>query len=255
MIRLSGNKTMLVWLCLLHLIGNGALLGVGYYWLGVGEANASRLALSALLLAIFIAGAAWLHGASLAYFRDPAPHRIGAMLTAPLRRLLPLVLLSVAVAALYFALNLWRPLDASVATTIASFFTLTFQTPVRPGSVQTVLDAIWWVVLWAAIPALLLPLGSGVAARGWRGIGEFGAQWRNWRYWLAAPALLIGAVWVPLRLVTWKPAMGDFSVEMASVIARFGVAYLLFVGLCLLLAFVTSRGKPSLSQPITSASP
>jgi hypothetical protein len=245
----------LLLLCALHLAGNALLLGIGYSWLGVGEANASRLALSAALLTVFVAGAAWLHGTSLAFFRDPAPPSPRAMLRGPLRRLLPLVVLALSVAALYFALNAWRPLDGGASSTVASFFTLKLQQPVRPASVQRIFDVVWWLLLWGAIPALLLPLGSGVAALGWRGFREFGARWKSWRYWLTAPALVVLAIWAPLKLVAWKPVLTGFGVEVASVIARFGLAYLLFVGTCLLLAFVTSRGKPNPSQPTTVPSP
>ncbi len=71
---------------------------------------------------------------------------------------------------------------------------------------------------------------------------------------MLTPVLLVCAVWVPLRLASWKPWMGGFGQEATSLVARFGLAYLLFVVACLLLAFVTSRGRPSFSQPSTVVS-
>src|SRR5437764_2971 len=83
----------------------------------------------------------------------------------------------------------------------------------------------------------------------WLGFAEFGAKRKSWIYWLAIPMLVVLAVWLPFRLMNWTPAMSTFSMETASLIARFGLAYLLFVAGCLLLAFITSRGDPSASQP------
>ncbi len=243
-----------VWLCSLHLIGNAALLGIGYWWLSVGESSNVNLLLSAALLIVLLGGTVWLHGTSLAYYRDPRPTGRTALWGA-LRRLLPLFAVGLVALAIYFGLDAWNPLDRSRSADLASYLTLKLQRPVRPAAVQSVFDAIWWVVRWMLIPALLLPLASGVAAAGWRGIGEFGSRWKSWRYWLLTPILLVCAIWVPLRLVTWKPFMGGFGQEATSLVARFGLAYLLFVAACLALAFVTSRGRPNFNQPSTVVSP
>jgi len=242
------------WLCLLHLVGNALLLGLGYYWLGVGEANTSNLVLSFAVILFFLGGAAWLHGMSLAYFRDPRPVGVHAMLLGPLRRIAPLFVLLILAVALSFSLRNWQPLGSSQSTMVASYFTMTLQTPVRPASVQQVFDATWWLIQWVLLPILILPLASGVATHGWSGFREFGIKLKSWSYWILVPSLLLCAAWVPPRLITWKPATGSFGVEMTSLMARTGLAYLLFVAACLLLAFVTSRGRPSLSQSSTVAS-
>jgi len=239
------------WLCGLHLIGNAALLGVGYWWLSVGESTTANLSLSIALLIVFTVGAAWLHGTSLVYFREPHPPK----LRVPMRGLLPLVALAITSAVIYFALDAWQPLNTDRATNVASYLTLKTQTPIRPAAVQRVFDVLWWIVLWALIPVLLLPLASGIASLGLRGVREFGTRLKDWRYWLMAPALLSVAIWAPLEIVAWKPSRGTFAVELAGFALRFGLAYLLFVGAWLLLAFVTSRGKPSRNQPTTVPSP
>ncbi|MEO5923505.1 MAG: hypothetical protein ABIR70_06735 [Bryobacteraceae bacterium] len=242
----------LVWLFLLHLVGNAVLLGLGYSWLGIGESTNANLALSVGLLLVLLSGTVWLHGSSLAYFRDPQPGTRVALM-ASLRRLLPLFAVGLLAVAVYFALEVWQPLNESRATDVASYFTLKLQKPIRPATVQGVFDVLWWVIRWMLLPALLLPLASGVAAAGWSGFREW--RWKGWSFWLLTPALLVCAVWVPLQLIVWKPWMGSFGQEAASVVARFGAAYLLFVVACLLLAFVTSRGRSSLSQPSTVVSP
>ncbi len=55
-------------LCVLHLLGNALLLWLGYYWLGIGEANGLQLAWSAFVILVFICSAIWLHGTALALF-------------------------------------------------------------------------------------------------------------------------------------------------------------------------------------------
>jgi hypothetical protein len=239
----------------LHLVGNALLLGLGYWWLGVGEADASSLALSAVLLGLFVIGATWLHATSLAYFRDSGASNLRATMIGVLHRLLPVLAVVVVTALIYFGLQAWRPLNDSRATDIASYMTLKSQKPVRPATIQRVFDMAWWVLLWVLLPPLVLPLASGAASLGWRGYREFSARWKDWRYWLLAPVSLIVAVWVPLKLIVWTPMMRGFSTELVSLIARFGLAYLLFVAFCLLLAFVTSRGRPNLSQSTTVVSP
>lgn len=237
-------------LVLLHLIGNAALLGIGYYWLGVGESSGAMLALSIGMLLVFALGAVWLHGVSLAYFRGERDLR--AALLRVVRHLPALLLLAVVVFVLYMWLGAWNP--SAMLLSLASFFTMTFQKPVRPAALLSVFEVVLWVLRWCALPVLLLPLAAGIADRNWRGFGEFGRQLRNWKLWLLIPLLLLAGVWLPLRIAAWRPFAGTFGVEMTSLILRLGVGYLLFVAACLALAFITSRGKPSLSQPTTTVS-
>ena len=247
--------TPLIRLFLLQLVGNAALLGLGYYWLGVGESNAANLTLSAVLILALLAGAAWLHGASLAYFRSAQAGRLRTILRNSLARLLPLVALAALTVAIYFAATYWNPVTSDRINRTASYLTLNFQTPVRPASVERAFSAIWWIVEWVLIPLLLLPAASGVAVHGWRGFAEIGSRFKSWSYWLMVPVLLIVTVWIPFWLMAWKPQMSNFGTEMASLAARFGLAYLLFIAGCLLLAFIASRGKPVVSQEITTVSP
>lgn len=239
-------------LVLLHLFGNAALLGLGYYWLGVGESDGAMLALSIGTLLLFVAGAVWLHGVSLAYFRN-FEQSLRSVFTRVARHLPALVVFAIAVFALYMWLGGWNP--SSILLSIASFFTMTFQKPVRPGDMLTIFQGVLWVLRWWILPVLLLPLAAAIADRNWRGFGEFGRHLRDWKVWLLVPALLFAGVWVPLRLAAWTPVKGNFGAEIVSLIARLSAGYLLFVTACLAVAFITSRGKPSLSQLTTVPSP
>lgn len=239
-------------LVLLHLIGNAALLGLGYYWLGVGESDGPMLALSIGTLLLFVAGAVWLHGVSLAYFRGFGQD-LRPVLTRVARHLPALMVLAIAVFALYMWLGGWNP--SSMLLSIASFFTMTFQKPVRPGDVLTIFQGVLWALRWWILPVLLLPVAAAIADRNWRGFGDFGRQLRDWKLWLLVPALLFAGVWVPLRLAAWTPVKGNFGAETVSLIVRLGAGYLLFVVSCLAVAFITSRGKPAFSQLTTATSP
>ena len=79
------------------------------------------------------------------------------------------------------------------------------------------------------LPAALLPMASGIAARGWRGFGEF--SWRGgWRYWLEVPLLLVAGLLLPFVVLGWVPTVSGFTLEVISFAVRMLVAYVLFVG-------------------------
>jgi hypothetical protein len=242
-------------LCLVHLPANALLLWLGYQWLSMGESTLWRLAGSAAAALFLLALACWLHGATFASFRRGAgPGPVAAFGTA-LRHLPPLVLMVAAALALYGFLAWWAGYSATPAAKLASWLTFRFRQPVKPATVLRYFNAALWMVRWVLLPADLLPLFSGVAARGWRGFGEFG--WRRYTrlYRLEAPLLVLCALWVPFRLLNWVPRVGTFRMEVLSFVWRAGVAYLLFVAAALLLAFLTSRGKAAAGQLKAFASP
>jgi hypothetical protein len=263
-------------LCLAHLLGNALLLWLGYYWLGLGEESAGVLLWSLLVAAAVALGACWLHGAAFAFWAGPSdrPFRLA------LRNLAPIVTAAAGVAALYLLLAFWAGYSAKPAFGIASWLTMTLRRPVKPATVLAVFNAALWIVRWMALPALLLPMVAGVAARGWRGFCGAGAsacqplpdgapfgpgsivallaatvRERFVLRLLAVPALLLCAFRLPFLLMGWVPRVGGFWIEMLSFTLRFALAYLLFVAAWLLLVFLTSSGKPAVTQPKTVVSP
>ena len=229
-------------LVLAHLVGNAVLLWLAYEWLGVGESTIPRLLWSTVFaLAIFTAFCG-LHGATFAYFREG---KIGV-------RLVPLVVAAIGAIVLYALIAQWAAYSGQPAFELASYLTLKLRKPVKPAAVIRVFHIALWLVRWVLLPLVLLPVASGVAARGWRGFGEFG--WRG-RGWLLVPVLVLCGLWLPFVLLGWVPRVGGFWLQMASFVVRMGLAYLLFVAAAVALEFVTSRGRPVLSQPKTVASP
>ncbi len=236
---------------LLHLVANALLLWLGYYWLGVGESRASTLAWSACVAVLIVGLGCCSYGAALVYFQKP---RQPAWRTA-LRNLLPLAIAVIVVATIYWLLARWADYSTKPAFQIASYLTLKFRTPVRPASVLRVFNAVLWVVRWAVLPVLLLPMASAIAGRGWSGFRAIGANARKWLYWIEVPILLLCVFWIPLKLLGWVPHVNGFGMETVSFTLRAVFAYLLFGTAWLVLAFVTSGGKPRLTQSSTLASP
>ena len=222
----------------IHLAGNGLLLWLGYYWLGLGESHAGALLWSLLVAALLVSLTCWLYGASFAYF---AERRVLPAFRTALRRLGPLVGAALALLVVYWLLGWLQDVMDGPGFRLASWLTLKLRKPVKPETVQGIFHAVFWVARWIAVPALTLPILSAIGSRG-------ATRRRTWIYWIEAPALLLVALWVPLKLVDWVPHMKSFSGEMASFVIRAVVAYALFVAGWLMLAYVTARKPETASQ-------
>jgi hypothetical protein len=237
-----------------HVLVNAALLGLGYYWLGLGEGRARALAWSAFVALIIVCLACWAYGAALVYFRPESGSDAFAAWRAALRNLVPLAIAVVVVAVIYFYLARWAEYSSSPAAQLASYLTLKLRRPVRPASVLRWFNALLWLVRWVIVPVLLLPMLSAIAAKGWSGFRGFGGLARRWLYWIEVPLLLLCTIALPLKLLGWVPHAA-FGLEAASFLVRALVAYLFFVAAWLALAFVTSGGTPRFTQAKTVASP
>jgi hypothetical protein len=239
---------------LLHLLANVLILWLGYYWLGIGESRTSTLAWSALVLIVFAAFVCCAYGAALVYFRDKRGEPMASWRTA-IRNLPPLVLGAIAVVLIYWLLERWSVYSARPAFRIASWLTLTLRTPVRPAAVERIFNVVLWVVQWTALPVFLLPVASAVAAIGWQGFRKTSLRVPRWLYWIEVPLLLLCLIRVPLWLFYWVPEVNGFGMQATSFTVRIAAAYLLFGVSWLVLAFVTSRGKPRPAQSSTADSP
>jgi hypothetical protein len=235
-----------------HFIGNALLLWLGYEWLGMGESRAAALAGSFGAAAVILCFGCWLYGASFDFFDS---HRISQAFGTALRRLPALILAAILVLVIYYWLARANDAVQDPGFTFASWLTNKLRKPVKPVTVQHTIDGIFWVIRWFVLPILLLPMAAAVASRGWSGFKSIGAGSRRHFYWVKAPVLLLLALWVPLKLMGWSPHLKSFGMEMTSFVVRAAVAYLLFVFGWLLVAFVTSAGKPVLTKPKTVPSP
>lgn len=240
----------------LHLTGDAALLWLGYYWLGIGESDAPHLAWSAMVVVAFMLAALWLHGTALVLFNGEGERRFAVAALTALRHLAPLFVIAVAAGIIYGLLAWWHDSFGHKAFVIGSYATMKLRKPVAPARVLQWFDVLIWLLRWMIAPVILFRLGASVAARGWAG---FRLPWPaprvRWLYWIAVCALLLCAIWVPLKLIDWAPHIRQFGLQMASFLGRLGVGYLLFAGALLVLEFLTSAGKPRATQPSTVGSP
>ena len=227
----------------IHVAGNGVVLGLAYYWLGIGESRAATLAWSPVLALIILCLACCLHGGTLVFFRDGQPRSLSAAFRTTLRHMAPFLAAVVLVAAVYWLLAQWAAYSTTPALRIASWCTLKLRKPIKPATVLRVFSFVLALIRWMVIPVFVLPMFSGIAALGWRGFGEFGRLRRSPLYWIAAPLLLLCALALPCHLIGWVPHIGSFTLEMVSFTGRVAVAYLLFITAWTFLASLTSSGK------------
>lgn len=248
------RSTLLLWL--LHLIGNALLLWLGYYWLGLGEADAANLLWSGLIALGGIAAALWIHGSALVYFDPNTEHHLSRALIRAGRNLLPLLVVALCAAMVYAFLAYINSRFEHNAFLIGSYATMRTRKPVAPANVLHWYHVLIWILRWLLVPALLFPLTAAVARSGWAGfrLGSLRRS-RNVLYWIEVCVLLVLAIIVPLHMMNWIPQFSRFAMQMVSFLGRIGIGYLLFVAALLTIEFLTSRGNPRLSQPKTVPSP
>ncbi|SPE31465.1 conserved membrane hypothetical protein [Candidatus Sulfopaludibacter sp. SbA6] len=237
----------------LHLGGNALLLWLGYYWLGTGESRTLTLLWSFAVALLLVCLTCLLHGATFVFVGQSSG--LSTAFRTALRNLLPILVAAFAVLAVYLLLSRWADYSSQPAFKIASWLTLKLRKPVKPSTILRIFNVVTWLFRWVILPLPLLPMISGVASKGWRGFTHFGKLSGKRLYWLQAPVLLLCSFWLPLRLIGWVPQAGSFVMEILSFAARLLFAYLLFVASWLLLAFLTSAGKPVLSHSRTVVSP
>ncbi len=133
---------------------------------------------------------------------------------------------------------------------IASYATMKLRKPVRPAGVLRAFHALIWILRWFVVPIIIFPLAAGAATLGWRGLGLNFFRRSKWLLYAAEVcALLLCAIWIPLKLVAWVPEIPRFSLQMASFLARIAFGYLLFVAALLSIEFLTSSRQAPL-EPI-----
>jgi hypothetical protein len=241
---------------MVHLVGNALVLWLGYYWLGISESDGAHLAWSAIVLLFFMVSALWLHGTSFAVFDGESQPPLHAAASTTSGHLVPLFVLAVIAIFIYWVLTALFDKFAHSAFVIASFWTLHVRKPLSPARVLSCWHAFIWLLRWVIVPAILLPFAAAIASNGWRGYRVRSLRRsRSPLYWVEVCALMLLAIWVPLRLLHWVPELKPFNAQMASFLGRLALGYLLFVFSLLLIEFFTSAGKPRVTQPSTAGSP
>jgi hypothetical protein len=212
-------------LAAVQLVGNAAALWLGYYWLSVGEARAGLLVWSfavALVTAVFFL---WLHGAGLIHGRSPH----ASPFAAALRHLPALLVAAMLLLLFYILLGRLEQLCNDPSFKFASWMTLKLRKPIKPATILRCVSVFFWFLRWIVIPILLMPWLRNIAINSFAGFKPAHAP-RTWLDRLLTPVLLLCALWLPLRILAWRPIMSNFALEMTSFIIRALIAYLLFAG-------------------------
>ncbi len=237
-------------LLLVHLAGNVVLLWLAYRWLGMDESNSSHLVASFALAAGIVVGFAWLHGFALAKFSGLRLPEAALRSLLKLARLTLLCLLAIAV----YAVLAWIEARYSrPAFVIASFLTLHLRTAIPPRAIQNVFHAVVLAFEWGIVPAALLLVAAKITAARSSGSRAHPVSRRSFfLFAMLVAALLLCAIWVPLKLFFWIPGVISFNGQLASMVVRLGLGYLLLVFSILLLEFITAAGRPADTQPSTA---
>ncbi|MBI1896135.1 MAG: hypothetical protein HYS04_06300 [Acidobacteria bacterium] len=211
-------------------LGLAMVLAGCWLWLGIPDERTWQVALAGLGALALAAFAAWLAGVALAAFQ--AAPTLAAFRSALQRlpRLLPWTLLIVALAAAAVYLGSY---DQRLTAYTASAATKWLQKPVKPESIHSIYPALRWLA-FAVLALLVFPWMPPSRAPGSR-------PRRQWRYWAWAAAAIALGTYLPYKLVWWVPPTGSFAAEVASVLLRFGLAYLMAVAAWLLLARTVAR--------------
>ncbi len=262
-------------LWLLHVVGNGGILGLAYAWLWIPDEKVWQLVFSAVLPLGMIAGALWLHGGTLAFFRQLHGGQSDRGWPAFRTTLTRLPALALWLVILYLILWLIAWIGGFVddlSKWIASWLTMTLRSPVTPRSVAKVLGGIVWFMRWFLVPLALMSFALQVNTQGFsafraRGIRRAWELFRRLRYWLAYAVLFVIGAYVPYKLVWWVPEVEGLSLEATGMAVRLVAAYLLAVTAWLILLSALGRlgsapegttnpgGKPRSIQPSTASLP
>lgn len=205
---------------ILPLIANAILLALGYYWLGIGESSIPKLLWSAIFALFILSAALWVH------------------LRPKLKNLPLLLLLALAVIGIYVLLAMWPDYSFPVA----SWLTLKTRKPVKPETIQSIFNTVLLIFRWVFIPWVFVPLGAAMAAEGIKGIKP--SIWRREKlYWLELPLLLLLAIALPIKLITWGPPFKNFWPQFFSFSGRAIVSYLLLVISLYLVTTLTKKSE------------
>jgi hypothetical protein len=234
-------------LWLIQLAGNAVLIVAAYGWLWIPDESAVQLVLSSLLLLAVVLAALVLHGGTLAAFvfaQEKREARLGEAFRAALRHWLPLLLWSAVLALLiYYVLRAQQNTAAGMGY-LHTKFPVWLRARTDPEKLWEAADWLLGVFACGVLPLVMLPLAAGLAADGFRArLSQARRALAVWQYWVAGALLWMVGAYVPGRLVWWVRPLKSMNAEMASLVARFGVAYLLAITAWVLLASAVAAAR------------
>lgn len=242
-------------LWLLHFTGNAASIASIYWWLGIGDAKAWQLFATVIFGTAILFFGLWLHCGTFVWFRDQQPPSLMPAFRSSLRKLPAFASIGLIALLVYLSIHWLDSRAYPPSVSIASWLTFHIRKPVPPLRIYQGFHAGLWAIRWLILPAYLLPLASAVSVHGWRAFRGVGTQTLPQFYWLKCVTLTLGAFYLPALLIHWIPEVHGITLQTSSFVARFLLAYLLFITAWLLLLFFSSGGRPRAAQPITADLP
>jgi len=242
-------------LWLLHFAGNAVLIGLIYWWLGIGDARGLQILTTIVLGLAILFAVLWLQAGSFAWFREQQPPALGPSFRIVLPKLPAFGAAALLSLLVYLGIEWLDSRAYPPAVSIASWLTFHIRKPIPPLRIYQGFHAGLWAIRWLILPSYLLPLASAVAAHSWLGFRLAGTQTLPRFYWPRCVALTLAAFYLPGLLIHWVPDAHGIALQTTSFALRFLTAYCLFVTAWLLLLFFSSGGRPRVSQPVTAALP
>lgn len=234
----------------LQFAGNLVLMVLVWFWLGMGVGSVAMLIALLLLGLVMLSASALLHGSGLAAFR---PMTLGQAIAAARGRLVKLTLYSLLIVALLIVWDFASMYAPDAAKWAASAATMSSQSPVKPASLES---SYAWLLrsLFLLIALALHPLAARLAGS----LDSASRVLKQPAYWIAGIVLAVAGLLIPWFLITWVPAFPAFSMETASAVVRFTIAYLLaLVSWATMAALLPrlGRAEASATGPLPTAVP
>lgn len=238
-----------VWL--VHVVANALLMVAFFYWTRIPEASGLQFALTVVSGVLIAFVALWLHSATFDYFR-PAKHNLKELFRRSAARVPAFLVWSV-----IFGLGLWLigqlwSYDEQAGGWLRHLLPAFLRRVVKPRSAFSASSWVVWFLYFFFWPILWLPVGGQVAVKNFRGFLSAAAfrPLRELRFWIVYFVCFVIGAYVPCKLVWMTPTKPSTLTEQTwSMVARFGVGYLLVVTTWLVLCAAIMRASDSDEEP------
>jgi hypothetical protein len=238
---MSVVNNKVVWL--VHAFANALLMVAFFYWTRIPEENGLQFVLTVVSGLLIAFATLWLHSATFHYFR-PVKHSLKDLLRHSAAHVPAFLVWS-----LIFGLGLWLigrlwSYDELAGGWLRHLLPGFLRRVVTPRSAFSATSWVVWFLYFFFWPILCLPVGGQVAVNNFRGFysAEAFRPLRELHFWNMYFVCFIIGAYVPYKLVWMTPTTPSTLNEQTwSMVARFGVAYLLIVTAWLILSAAIMR--------------
>jgi len=239
-------------LWLLHFFLNAALFFAFFGWLRIPDQRASQILLTVVAGVVIFFLTLWLHASTLTYFQSYHEDAEASLASAWRRTLghVPAFLIwLIIVAAALWLVSVARTYNGQLTGYFRHLLPEFMRSSVSPRQVARIGMWVFFFIFWFLVPLFFLPIGTQVAARGFRGfvghsLGGALRAFFSLRYWVLYAVCYVAGVWVPWKLAKMFPRWnisGTLRQQATSAGLRFFFGYLLLITAWLLLASALGR--------------